>query len=156
MPKPNFMEITRHSAFVIILLFILGCKTPTTVSESVKVSDSVRWETRYRDSIVIKQMTRDSVRIKDSVIVSIDSTGAKTTDRWHSYIKYTTRNDNQEIHKEMTDSLSQTARRDSVRVVTIEKKESGWRKAELGLLRVLSPVLALALVGGYVYRKMKR
>ena len=149
------MEIRRFSAFVIILLFIWGCKTPTTVSESVMVSDSVRWETRYRDSIIIKQMNRDSVRIKDSVIVSIDSTGAKTTDRWHTFIKYITINDNQEIYKEKTDS--QTARRDSVRVVTVtmEKKGSRWQRAELVLLRLLSLVLALALVGGYVHRKMR-
>lgn len=151
------MEIRRFSAFVIILLFIWGCKTPTTVSESVMVSDSVRWETRYRDSIIIKQMNRDSVRIKDSVIVSIDSTGAKTTDRWHTFIKYITINDNQEIYKEKTDSLAQTARRDSVRVVTVtmEKKGSRWQRAELVLLRLLSLVLALALVGGYVHRKMR-
>lgn len=160
MPEPNHQEeMKRICQILLIVVFvcsIVGCRSHSVaVSESVRITDSVRWETRYRDSVVIMKVERDSVRIKDSVLVVIDSLGNKTTDRWHTFIQY--RTDASEIarYAAKIDSLTRVKQKDSVRIVEKTVQPSKLQRLELSVLRGFAIVSIIVILGMILLRKVR-
>ena len=160
MPETDYKEKMRRIIqiiAVIIMCSIVGCKSHSVaLSESVRITDSVRWETRYRDSVVIQKVLKDSVRIKDSVIVSVDSLGNRTTDRWHTHVQYVTNDAQIEIYQAKIDSLERIKRKDSIVYEKVEVPTmSKLQKLQVQLARLVLGIGCIVFLIWMVYRKFK-
>ena len=134
----------RRLLLILFPLLLIGCRSKSYVSE-VRITDSVRWETRDSVHVIEKRVIRDSVRIKDSIVVQIDSTG-KTTDRWHVVYKYVTSDAQLEFYKAKIDSLESIKRRDSIVTETIYKEPTMFQKFQMKAFWIMSGLIILSLV----------
>lgn len=134
----------RRLLLILFPLLLIGCRSKSYVSE-VRITDSVRWETRDSVHVIEKRVIRDSVRIKDSIVVQIDSTG-RTTDRWHVVYKYVADDARIETYKAKLDSMAQITRKDSILIKTIYKEPTKFQKFQAKAFWIMSGLIILSLV----------
>jgi hypothetical protein len=142
-PEAYDKEEMRRLLLILFPLLLIGCRSKSYVSE-VRITDSVRWETRDSVHVIEKRVIRDSVRIKDSIVVQIDSTG-RVTDRWHTVYKYVTSDAQLEFYKAKIDSLESIKRRDSIVTETIYKEPTMFQEFKMRAFWFMS-VIILSLV----------
>lgn len=138
--------IKRLVLLLLLMVLMASCASRRTVERSaVRLVDSIRWEVRYTDSVRIQTVRKDSVYLRDSVVVKIDSTG-KTTDRWHVVYRYVADDARLEDYKARLDSIASTRQKDSVVVKTIYKEPTRFQKFRMDAFWVLAGIMILGLI----------
>lgn len=132
--------------FSVLAMLFTSCASKRTVEQSaVRLIDSVRYEVRYIDSVRIQTVRRDSVYLRDSIVVQIDSTG-RTTDRWHTVYRYVADDARMETYKAKLDSMAQITRKDSIVTKTIYREPSKFQKFQMKAFWIMSGLIILSLV----------
>lgn len=141
--------VIRFFRLIIVLCTILvvaSCASRKAVERSaVRLIDSIRYEVRYVDSVRYQTVRRDSVYLRDSIVVQIDSTG-RTTDRWHVVYKYVADDARIETYKAKLDSMAQITRKDSIVTKTIYKEPTKFQKFQAKAFWIMSGLIILSLV----------
>lgn len=137
------------------MILMLGCKSKSYISD-VRIIDSIRWETRDSVHIIEKRVIRDSLRIRDSVVVSVDSLGNRTTDRWHTLERYVSNDGQTEMYKAKIDSLERIKRQDSIVYQEVEVNTlSPLQKVQISLARLVLALGSIFFVVWMIRRKLK-
>lgn len=138
------------SFILILLLFSSSCSTYSRLRDSsaVRHTDSINIQTVFRDSVIYQVVQRDSIRVHDSVIYQVDSTG-RIIDRWHTVYRYRIDRSETERYKAKLDSVMAVSRRDSV--VIMEKSTNMLTPVQQFKIRsfdILLGLLAIAVLIG--------
>jgi hypothetical protein len=106
--------------------------------------------------IIEKRVIRDSLRIRDSVVVSVDSLGNRTTDRWHTHVQYVTNDAQIERYQAKIDSLERIKRKDSIVYEKVEVPTmSKLQKIQVQLARLVLGIGCIVFLVWMIYRKFK-
>ena len=150
-------------AFVAVML--TGCSHKVyegTESSSVKkdsvqihIVDSVRWET--------KTQVRDSVNVRDSVVIRVDAEGNEVgRSEWHYKEKYKEVKDSTAYYKNLCDSLvKKSEEKDTVTIHDIEYRDkplTKWQsfKQEVGGIAIGISVAAILGLLVWLYIKFRK
>jgi hypothetical protein len=124
---------------------VASCASRKAVERSaVRLIDSIRYEVRYVDSVRYQTVRRDSVYLRDSIVVQIDSTG-RTTDRWHVVYKYVADNTLLESYRAKIDSMASMRRRDSIVTKIITKEPTKFQKFRMDAFWIMSGLIMILL-----------
>jgi hypothetical protein len=140
--------VIRFFRLIIVLCTILvvaSCASRKAVERSaVRLIDSIRYEVRYVDSVRYQTVRRDSVYLRDSIVVQIHSTG-RTTDRWHVVYKYVADNTLLESYRAKIDSMASMRRRDSIVTKIITKEPTKFQKFRMDAFWIMSGLIMILL-----------
>jgi major membrane immunogen (membrane-anchored lipoprotein) len=132
-------------------------ETSTEKKDSVEIHivDSVRWET--------KTQIKDSVNVRDSVVIRVDSQGNEIgRSEWHYKEKYKEVKDSTAYYKNLCDSLvRKSEEKDTVTIHDIEYRDkplTKWQtfKQEVGGIAIGISVAAIIALGVRLYRKYRK
>lgn len=143
----TFVIILKFLVVFLLATLISSCASKRNVEQSaVRLIDSIRYEVRYIDSVRYETVRRDSVYLRDSIVVQVDSTG-RTTDRWHVVYKYVADETQLEAYRAKIDSMASVHQRDSVVVKTVEvNKLTAFQKIQVKAFWIMSALVILGIV----------
>jgi hypothetical protein len=128
-----------------VILVVASCASRKAVERSaVRLIDSIRYDVRYVDSVSYQTVRRDSVYLRDSIVVKVDSTG-KTTDRWHVVYKYVADDTILESYRAKIDSMSSISRKDSIVTKIITKEPTKFQKFRMDAFWIMSGLIMILL-----------
>ena len=140
--------VIRFFRLIIVLCTILAlasCASRKAVEQSaVRLVDSIRYEVRYVDSVRYQTVRRDSVYLRDSIVVQIDSTG-RTTDRWHVVYKLVADDTLLESYRAKIDSMASISRKDSIVTKIITKEPTKFQKFRMDAFWIMSGLIMILL-----------
>ena len=138
--------VIRFFRLIIVLSTILvgtSCASRKTLEQSaVRLVDSIRYEVRYVDSVRFQTIRRDSVYLRDSIVVQIDSTG-RTTDRWHVVYKYVADDTLLESYRAKIDSMASISRKDSIVTKIITKEPTKFQKFRMDAFWIMAGLIMI-------------
>ena len=138
--------VIRFFRLIIVLCTILAlasCASRKTMEQSaVRLVDSIRYEVRYVDSVRYQTVRRDSVYLRDSIVVQIDSTG-RTTDRWHVVYKYVADDTLLESYRAKIDSMASISRKDSIVTKIVTKEPTHFQKFQMNVFWIVAGLIIL-------------
>jgi len=127
------------------ILALASCASRKAVEQSaVRLVDSIRYEVRYVDSVRYQTVRRDSVYLRDSIVVQIDSTG-RTTDRWHVVYKLVADDTLLESYRAKIDSMASISRKDSIVTKIITKEPTKFQKFRMDAFWIMSGLIMILL-----------
>ncbi len=150
--------------FVIIAFAILlaGCSHQTyeAVESTSEKKDSVQIHIIDSVQLVIKTQVRDSVNIRDSVVIRVDSEGKEVgRSEWHYREKYSEVKDSAAYYKSLCDSLMKmTAEKDTVTIHDIEYRDkplTKWQSIKMDAGGFAIGISAAAIIGLLVWLVLK-
>lgn len=125
------------------ILALASCASRKAVEQSaVRLVDSIRYEVRYVDSVRYQTIRRDSVYLRDSIVVQIDSTG-RTTDRWHVVYKLVADDTLLESYRAKIDSMASISRKDSIVTKIITKEPTKFQKFRMDAFWIMSGLIMI-------------
>ena len=121
-------------------------------STQIHIVDSVRWET--------KTQIRDSVNVRDSVVIKVDAEGNEIgRSEWHYREKYREEKDSTAFYKQICDSLMKmTAEKDTVTIHDIEYRDkplNKWQTFKLEVGGIAVGISVAAILGLLVWLFLK-
>lgn len=138
--------VIRFFRLIIVLCTILvgtSCASRKTLEQSaVRLVDSIRYEVRYVDSVRYQTIRRDSVYLRDSIVVKIDSTG-RTTDRWHVVYKYVADDTLLESYRAKIDSMASISRKDSIVTKIVTKEPTKFQKFRMDAFWIMAGLIMI-------------
>ena len=139
--------VIRFFRLIIVLLCTIlalaSCASRKTLEQSAsRLIDSIRYEVRYVDSVRYKMVRRDSVYLRDSIVVQIDSTG-RTTDRWHVVYKYVADDRLLASYRAKIDSMASISRKDSIVTKIVTKEPTKFQKFRMDAFWIMSGLIIL-------------
>ena len=135
--------VIRFFRLIIVLLALASCASRKAVEQSaVRLVDSIRYEVRYVDSVRYQTIRRDSVYLRDSIVVQIDSTG-RTTDRWHVVYKYVADDTLLESYRAKIDSMASISRKDSIVTKIVTKEPTKFQKFRMDAFWIMSGLIMI-------------
>ena len=140
--------VIRFFRLIIVVCTILAlasCASRKVVEQSaVRLVDSIRYEVRYVDSVRYQTVKRDSVYLRDSIVVQIDSTG-RTTDRWHVVYKLVADDTLLESYRAKIDSMASISRKDSIVTKIVTKEPTKFQKFRMDAFWIMSGLIMILL-----------
>lgn len=126
-----------------IILALASCASRKAVEQSaVRLVDSIRYEVRYVDSVRYQTIRRDSVYLRDSIVVQIDSTG-RTTDRWHVVYKLVADDTLLESYRAKIDSMASISRKDSIVTKIVTKEPTKFQKFRMDAFWIMAGLIMI-------------
>lgn len=139
------------AALVIALLFLCGCRSTKTVTEEREIRDSIRYIDNVRDSLNIINIRNviDSVQIRDSLVIVMDSAGkVLQTKEWHSEKTIKIERDSTAFYKAVAQQalLEMIKAQKDKKEVVVEKKLNKWQQLKVDWGGYAFLVLLLLLI----------
>lgn len=151
-------------AAIVIILLMCSCKSQSSVTESsnnIEVKDSIRYIDVVRDSInsIMVKNIKDSIRIKDSTVIVVDSAGRELKrNEWHSEYIYRYDGDSTAYYKNVAKQalLEMEKKKNETREVLIEKSLTGWEKLKVDYGGYAFAACIILVIVLYLLLKIKK
>lgn len=141
-----------------MICLLTSCASTRKAREDsfVQVRDSIRWVTRDSVRIIEQKEIHDSIIIRDSVVVHVDTTGVVIyKERFRDRETYQVKEEAREVAKVSTDSVTE-AHSDIQKTKEVYVKEPGlWDRLRKRLGRI-SCMFILASISVYCFRSIKK
>ena len=137
---------------ILSVLLLSSCRASKSLTDIVATTDTLYVVSIVHDSVSVYRFRTDTILVRDSIIIVVDSAGRETSRReWHFTDATHNTADVSNIKSVKSDSASAIHRSEAYKKEVIEKRPSLWDNLKLALRQLLFVAVAICCI--YVYIK---